>query len=94
MHEFQPVTETAVFIRTANIACAVGPLASTILAPRPGTVSFTDTSNCCEDCPDINDNPPSQSECPNFELEAGRWPICKREGNSDDMIGKFFGFGK
>jgi hypothetical protein len=57
----------------------------TILEVAPSTILQTaeDTSNCCEDCPDVNENPPSQSECPYFFPIAGGRPECLREKNTD-----------
>jgi hypothetical protein len=86
-------SETRVFVRTValqTVAQEVGPLATTVLDNKPDTILFSDTANCCEDCPDINVDPPNESDCPNFEHEVGKWPVCKREGNSDEQIGKFF----
>lgn len=61
------------------------------LRVAPELTTCSDTSNCCEDCPDANVNPPSASECPYFEV-YGNVPVCTREGNSDNQIrNEFFG---
>ena len=43
----------------------------------------TENSNSCEDCPRVIENPPSESDCPNFmTFESGRTPECvEDDGN-------------
>lgn len=77
--EVEPVTgfsETPVYIR------------GTDLDVRP-VDQLVPTDDCCEDCPDINPDPPSKSECPNFNFIGGI-AVCEREGGMDSQIRRFF----
>jgi len=60
-------------------------VATTLAPPMLIHESSTDTSNCCEDCPDVNPNPPSISECDYFEQTQGG-PVCRRP---DDPTNRF-----
>jgi hypothetical protein len=42
------------------------------------TIMCNNSANRCEDCPVTNPDPPSESDCPNFEL-LGSIPICTKE---------------
>lgn len=59
--------------------------AETVTMTRAESVLF-DNSNCCEDCPDVNPDPPSDSECPNFDIRNGI-PICTRPTGLERMMG-------
>ncbi len=86
-------SEIPVEIRSADSMslCSLGDVAlATDLETQTSPIICKDTSACCEDCPDVNDNPPSVSECPFFEFEAGKWPMCTRPGNSDQELNQFF----
>lgn len=88
MHESLP---TEVFVDTKTPSKPLGSIVvATVLEAQPQTVLSSNTSACCEDCPDVNDNPPSQSECPNFEVIENGWPVCTRDGNSDQQLNQFF----
>jgi hypothetical protein len=50
--------------------------AKTLEAPR--AIICNDASSRCEDCPVINPTPPSESDCPNFDLLGGE-PFCNKE---------------
>lgn len=63
-------------------------MTDTLIAPA--TISSIDTSNCCEDCPDANVNPPDKSECPYFDA-SGDVPVCTRDGGMDELIRNFIG---
>ena len=85
------IHETPVEIRTPDMVVSeLGTIAMTIIEPETESITFTDTSNCCEDCPDVNDRPPDVSECPYFDNKTYDWPVCTREGNGDDAINNFF----
>jgi len=49
-----------------------------------------DVSDRCEDCPDINLEPPAQSDCPHFEMQPGG-PICNREDSMRKELERFLG---
>ena len=51
---------------------------------------FQDPSNCCEDCPEVNESPPDVSDCPYFEKAAGRYPECTRDDSDNAAIHNFF----
>jgi len=57
--------------------------AKTLEAPR--AIISNDASSRCEDCPVINPNPPSESDCPNFEL-LGSEPFCNKEDSTRRQI--------
>lgn len=56
------------------------PAPNTLL--KPDEDLFEVGESCCRDCPDINDNPPKESECPYFDTSAG-FPVCTREGGPE-----------
>lgn len=58
-----------------------GKFTLTILEVVPTSLLETtdDTSNCCEDCPEVNEYPPPQSDCPFFVARAGERPECIRD---------------
>ena len=45
-----------------------------------------DDSSCCEDCPDINPNPPSESDCPDFNRTSDGKVVCERPNAFDRLI--------
>lgn len=48
-------------------------------------------SNACEDCPDVNPNPPDRSECPHFDSVTYDFPVCTREDGFDAQMRQFVG---
>lgn len=90
----ESLTETSVEIRTLSRdpSAELGRLATPLITPDVDSEIdfFNDTSNSCEDCPEVNDRPPDQSECPYFEHEAGRWPVCLQDDTGNDHIRRFF----
>jgi hypothetical protein len=47
----------------------------------------SNTANRCEDCPDVNFDPPYSSECLYFEVRSGR-PVCiKEDGLQRELSG-------
>lgn len=46
-----------------------------------------DNSECCEDCPDINPNPPSESDCPDFKRTLDGKVVCERPTAFDRFMG-------
>jgi hypothetical protein len=55
----------------------------TLLTTDPDSLIY-DSGDGCEDCPDINLDPPSKSQCPYFDVRSGI-PICLRD---DGMVKK------
>jgi|GEM_PF-6825605 len=41
--------------------------------------------DCCKDCPDVNSEPPSKSDCPYFEIRSSI-PVCNREDGMQKML--------
>lgn len=64
------------------------PVRATILETAPSDLVAADTSNCCEDCPDVLEFPPAQSDCPYFFPVAGGRPECLRDkgGDAGDVV--------
>ncbi len=56
-------------------------LAATSILERVKQIAIDGTESC-EDCPDYNPNPPSHSQCPDFDISLNGKPICKNEGNA------------
>lgn len=44
-----------------------------------------DTSDCCVDCPDVNPDPPNDSDCPYFEIRDGKI-VCNRSTGLERLI--------
>lgn len=61
------------------------PQAETVTMSRSQDILF-DNSDCCEDCPDVNPDPPSDSECPYFDVRNGK-PVCTRPTGLERMMG-------
>jgi hypothetical protein len=49
-------------------------------------VWIADESERCEDCPDVNPNPPSSSDCPHFEVTIGG-PTCDKQSELQRWLG-------
>jgi hypothetical protein len=63
---------------------------TTLLAPE---LTLADTKgNSCEDCPDINPDPPNDSDCPYFD-RVGSVPTCTKEGNTQRQLERWLGQG-
>ncbi|MGH7192829.1 MAG: hypothetical protein ACREJM_04745 [Candidatus Saccharimonadales bacterium] len=60
-------------------------VAETVTMSRAENVLF-DNSDCCEDCPDVNPDPPSDSEGPYFDVRNGK-PMCTRPTGLERMMG-------
>lgn len=74
------------------VRCPVSPetladAGATILEASAVDVLYTSEPQC-EDCPDVNPSPPKDSLCENFDTSNG-FPVCIRDGNSDDAIHKW-----
>ncbi len=63
----------------------------TDLATHPVEV-LVPTDNCCDDCPEKIENPPSQSDCPFFNIIGGI-AVCERPGGMEGQIKKFLSGG-
>lgn len=48
------------------------------------TVLCNDAGSRCEDCPDINYDPPRDSDCQYFEVQSGV-PVCTREDGTQSI---------
>ena len=49
------------------------------------TILCNNAGDRCEECPDINYNPPSQSECEYFDMRSGT-PICTRADGTQRVL--------
>lgn len=64
------------------------PSAETLVLERT-ELSTVDNANSCEDCPDVNFDPPTNSDCPYFDVVHGT-PICTKEGNTQKQLESWF----
>ena len=62
-------------------------MSTDVLEAKQPLLSEND-NNRCEDCPEINPDPPVTSDCPNFEIRSGG-AVCNREDGLQKELERF-----
>ncbi len=92
MTESLSETPVEIYPIVPDLSSELGGMVTPLVVPDidPETVAFNDNLCSCEDCPETNDNPPEQSDCPNFEHLQGQWPVCSRDDTGNAAIRRYF----